>query len=64
MGVDESKETTHWQCPGCGHLITSEQQRVKVVDFQCSGCGRHKWSTFRSVHILGTGEEGREIGKG
>jgi len=54
--------TTHWQCPGCGYLITSEQRESAQIDIQCGGCHNHKWSTFESVHIIGTGEEGGKIG--
>ena len=57
---EDTNKTTHWQCLGCGHLITDEQYRGAQIDLQCSGCRNHKWSTFRSVHIIGTGEEGGE----
>ncbi len=60
---DFSKPTTHWQCVGCGHLITDKQYQRAEKDLQCGGCCNHKWSTFRSVHIIGTGDEGRKIGK-
>ena len=64
MSEDTSK-TTHWQCD-CGWLVSdSKHKKYKSaqVDLQCSGCGEYKWSTFRSVHIMGTGDAGRKIGE-
>jgi len=55
MSEDTSK-TTHWQCPGCGGLLPDEKYRSATVDLQCMVCHSHKWSTFRSVHIIGTSD--------
>ena len=63
MTMGNTGITTHWQCPGCGHLITNAVYCVAQIDIQCGGCRDYKLSTFESVHIISTGEEGRKIGE-
>lgn len=61
--MTSTHETTHWQCPGCGHLITDDQRHLTQYDIQCGGCRKRKWSEFTSVHIISTNEDGGKIGE-
>lgn len=36
-------------CPNCGYLVTQEMAEYAKHNFDCLGCGEHKFSEFQIV---------------